>query len=80
MDLDQFCRRLEHSLIRPEGSISPDLPFAEIPKFDSMSQIEVILLMDELYGVQVPEQVIPTLTCVRDLAPLVEQAREVATS
>lgn len=71
MDMDQFCRRLEQSLQLPAASLTPDKAFADIDHFDSMAQIEVILLMDEMYGVQIEAETLPTLTYIRDLAPLV---------
>ena len=78
MDLDDFCRRLERVLELPDATLTPDTAFADVPHFDSMAQIEVILLMDELYGVQMPEDTLPTLTCIRDLAPLVADAQRAA--
>lgn len=75
MDLDAFCRQLEQALQRPAGSLSPDTAFRDIPNFDSMAQVEVILLLDERYGVQVPEDALPGLERIRDLAPLVAAAR-----
>lgn len=78
MDIDQFCRRLEQSLQLPAESLAPDTAFANIDHFDSMAQIEVILLMDELYGVQIGEDTLPTLTYIRDLAPLVTGAASAA--
>lgn len=73
MDLIDFCNELADVLQRPLGSITPDTAFADIPKFDSAAQIELILLLDERYGIQLPEDTLPHLTYVRDLAPLIEQ-------
>lgn len=73
MDLDDLCRQLEDVLQQPPHSIQPDTAFAAIPNFDSAAQIEVILLLDERYGVQIPDDTLPHLERVRDLAPLVEQ-------
>jgi acyl carrier protein len=71
VNVEEFCRRLEESLLQPANSITPERLFADIPNFDSMSQIEVVLLLDEMYGVQVPDGEIPNITCVQDLAPIV---------
>jgi acyl carrier protein len=78
MDLDELCRRLEEALQQPPQSIQPDTAFADIPNFDSAAQIEVILLLDERYGVQIPDDTLPRLERVRDLAPLVAAARGAA--
>ena len=78
MDLNLFCRRLEQALLQPDGSLTPDRPFADIPNFDSMSQIEVVLLLDEMYSVQIPDGMIPSITCVRDLEPFVLDRQSVA--
>lgn len=75
VDLDDFCRQLEDVLQRQPDSLQPDTAFAAIPNFDSMAQIEVILLLDERYGVQIPDDVLPRLTYIRDLAPLVDAGR-----
>ena len=74
MDLDQFCRRLEQSLHLEPNSIQPDTAFGDIPEFDSMSQIEVILLVDEMYDVQIPEETIPHLKTIRDVGKLVQES------
>lgn len=73
MDVEELCRQLEDVLQQPPRSIQPDTAFADLPNFDSAAQIEVILLLDERYGVQIPDDTLPHLERVRDLAPLVEQ-------
>ena len=77
MDLDAFCRRLERSLLLPPNSLHPDMELAQIEGFDSMSHIEVILLLDEMYHVQLPadDDFLDNVKRLRDLDPLVRAVR-----
>ncbi|MCL4544980.1 MAG: acyl carrier protein [Chloroflexi bacterium] len=75
MDLEQFCRELAEVLHLPSTSITPDSAFEDIPRFDSAAQIELILLLDERYGVQLPEETLPRLRTIRDLGPIVAKLR-----
>lgn len=77
MDLEVFCRRLERSLALPANSLDPDMEFDQIEGFDSMSHIEVILLLNEMYHVDLPDEddVLVNIKRIRDLDPLVGAVR-----
>ena len=80
MDVEALCRHLEEALQLPLFTLRPDTAFAAIPNFDSTAQIEVILLLDERYSVQIPDDTLPLLRYIRDLAPLVEAQTRTPTS
>jgi acyl carrier protein len=74
MDAEDFCRHMEQALFLEPHSTTPATPFADIPDFDSMSQVKILALVDELYDVQIPATAVPNIKSVRDMAPYVQRA------
>ena len=75
MNLDEFCRRLEQTLLLPDGSLTPDTVFVDIEHFDSMAQVKMLALVDELYDVQIPSSAFPSLKRARDIELFVNSAQ-----
>ncbi|MCI0519650.1 MAG: acyl carrier protein [Chloroflexi bacterium] len=48
----------------PPETTSPDLTFGDLPQWDSMGHMEVMLLLEERFGVEINADTIAALTSV----------------
>jgi acyl carrier protein len=47
-----------------EAQVTPDLAFGDLPQWDSMGHMEVMMLLEERYGVEINADTIAALTSV----------------
>jgi acyl carrier protein len=48
----------------PAGEATPDLAFGDLPQWDSMGHMEVMLLLEERYAVEINADTIASLTSI----------------
>jgi acyl carrier protein len=53
---------LVEALHIPREAATPDLAFGDLPQWDSMGHMEVMLLLEERFGVEISADTIATLT------------------
>lgn len=53
---------LSEALQIPGELVSPDLAFGDLPQWDSMGHMEVMMLLEERFGVEISADTIASLT------------------
>jgi acyl carrier protein len=48
----------------PQEMVGPDLSFGDLPQWDSMGHMEVMLRLEEVYGVEINAETIAALTSI----------------
>jgi len=64
---EQLC--IDAGSIKPEANIIDDL------KADSLSVVEMLMAIEEKFGVNVPDEDVPKLKTVQDIADYVEKKK-----
>ena len=64
---------LAEALQVPPDEISPQLAFGDLPQWDSMGHMEVILRLEESYGIEVNADTIAGLTSVPAICSYLEE-------
>jgi acyl carrier protein len=59
--IEQVRALLSAALQVPEDQITPDLAFGDIPQWDSMGHMEVIMSLENLFGVEISPDTITDL-------------------
>ena len=59
--IEQVRALLSAALQVPEDQITPDLAFGDIPQWDSMGHMEVIMSLENLFGVEISPDTISDL-------------------
>ena len=59
--IEQVRALLSAALQVPEDQITPDLTFGDIPQWDSMGHMEVIMSLENLFGVEISPDTISDL-------------------
>jgi len=60
----------------PEGTITPDMSFGDIPQWDSMGHMNLMMILEEKFGVEVSAEVIGGLTNVPIICDFLESHRK----
>jgi len=55
---------LAEALQVPIETVPPDIGFGDLPQWDSMGHMEVMLLLDQRYGVEINAETIAALTSI----------------
>jgi acyl carrier protein len=55
---------LVEALHIPEAQATPDLAFGDLPQWDSMGHMEVMMLLEQRYNVEINADTIAALTSV----------------
>ncbi len=61
---EQVCSLLAGALQVPAEAITADLSFGDLPQWDSMGHMEVMMQLEERFGVEVSADTIAALTSV----------------
>jgi len=59
--IEQVRALLSEALQVPEDQITPDLAFGDIPQWDSMGNMEVLMSLENLFGVEISPDTITDL-------------------
>ena len=59
--IEQVRALLSEALQVPEDQISPDLTFGDIPQWDSMGHMEVLMSLENHYGIEINPDTITDL-------------------
>jgi acyl carrier protein len=59
--IEQVRALLSEALQVPEDQITPDLAFGDIPQWDSMGHMEVLMSLENLFGVEISPDTITDL-------------------
>ena len=62
--LSQVQAVLVNALQVPPETVTPDLNFGDIPQWDSMGHMEVMMWLESEYGVEINAETIASLTSV----------------
>lgn len=57
----------------PPAEISPDLAFGDLPQWDSMGHMELMLLLEEQFGVEINTETIAELVSVPAIIQYLEE-------
>lgn len=57
----------------PEEVITSDLSFGDIPQWDSLGHMEIILKLEESYGLAIDTELIAKLVSVREIYQFLEE-------
>jgi|YNPBryulayer2012_1023412.scaffolds.fasta_scaffold01111_9 acyl carrier protein len=80
-DLAQRIREaLSLALQVPLDEITPDLAFGDLPQWDSMGHMEVMMRLEEFFGVEINADTIATLTSFEAIRQYLENHPSGATS
>lgn len=60
----QIQSALVEALQVPAGLVTPQLAFGDIPQWDSMGHMEVMLVLEERFGVEINNDTIAGLTSI----------------
>ena len=55
---------LVEALRLPEAQVTPDLAFGDLPQWDSMGHMEVMMRLEELFGIEINADTIAALTSI----------------
>ncbi len=72
-NLDQIRELLSQALQLPLEQIHPELAFGDYPQWDSMGHMEVMMLLEEHYGVEVNSDTIGALTSIPEICRYLEE-------
>jgi acyl carrier protein len=61
---EQVCDLLAGALQVPAGAVTAELSFGDLPEWDSMGHMEVMMQLEERFGVEVSADTIAALTSV----------------
>ena len=56
----------------PEDMITPDLAFGDLPQWDSLGHMEVMMLLEEHFGVEINADTIASLISVPEIYAYLE--------
>jgi len=62
--VEQIQTLLAEALQVPQEAIAPDLSFGDLPQWDSMGHMEVMLRLEERFGIEINADNIALLTSI----------------
>jgi len=77
MDIStNLCNRVQFALAEAlqisQDQVSPDLAFGDLPQWDSMGHMEVMMRLEEHFGVEINADTIAALTSVPAICAYLE--------
>lgn len=61
---EQISRLLAEALQVPLEAVTKDLQFGDLPQWDSMGHMEVMILLEQKFGIEINQDTIAELTSV----------------
>ena len=71
--IEQVQNILAEAIQVPLEEITPDLAFGDLPQWDSMGHMEVMLRLEEKFGVEITADTIAALTSIPEICKHLEQ-------
>ena len=68
---------LVEALQVPVNQVNPDLAFGDLPQWDSMGHMEVMMLLEEQFGIEITADTIANLTSVASIRDYLEEQEHV---
>jgi len=73
-DLNQQVQAVLVEALKVEPElVTPELAFGDIPQWDSMGHMEVMMLLEEYFGVEINPDTIATLVSVPEICIYIDQ-------
>jgi acyl carrier protein len=73
MEDDQLTEKIQAALVEalrvPPELVTPDLAFGDLPQWDSMGHMEVMMVLEQYFGIEINNDTIAGLTSV----PIIRQ-------
>ena len=73
MDFEKLVGMIAEQLGIDAGSITPDSRFREDLKADSLDIAELVIELEENFGIEISDEDIPTISTVGDIARYIEE-------
>ena len=70
---EQVCKILTEALRVEAGDIGPETQFGDLPQWDSMGHMEVLVALEKEYGVEITAESITDLVSVPLIVAHIEQ-------
>ncbi len=71
--VEQVQALLAEALQVPQEAIPPDLSFGDLPQWDSMGHMEVMLRLEERFGVEINAETIAQLTSLSTICAYLKE-------
>lgn len=71
--IEQIQVLITEAIQVPVENITPDLAFGDLPQWDSMGHMEVMLRLEEQFGVEINADTIATLISIPEIIRYLEQ-------
>jgi acyl carrier protein len=71
--IEQVQALLAEAIQAPIEEVTPDLAFGDLPQWDSMGHMEVMLRLEEKFGVEINADTIAALTSIPEILKHLEQ-------
>jgi acyl carrier protein len=75
--MEEFIELFVESMEIEDREVKPEDSFRDFPEWDSLTQLTLIAMLDEHYGVEIEMAEFNTLITVGDLARAVEKHKKV---
>jgi citrate synthase len=64
---------LADALQIPEDQVSPDLAFGDLPQWDSMGHMEVMMSLETRFGIEINAETIAALTSIAAIRDYIQE-------
>jgi acyl carrier protein len=70
----RLCQLVAKVLEVEENAVSPETGPMSLPEWDSFKHVQLVVTIEETYGVQLPTEEIVNLFSVKDIAKLLQES------
>ncbi len=74
-DADRLVALVTEALQLPAGSLSPDSTSAELGEWDSLAHLQILMRVEEEFGVSVEMEVAAELASISEILDYIERKR-----
>ncbi len=71
--VDQIQTLLIEALQVPADQVNPDLAFGDLPQWDSMGHMEVMMSLETRFGIEINADTIATLTSIPAICTYIQE-------
>jgi acyl carrier protein len=64
MTIEKIQATLAEALNIPSDQVPPDLAFGDLPQWDSMGHMEVMMFLEQNFGIEINNETIANLTSI----------------
>jgi len=72
---DQVQKLIAEAFQVPSDLVTPELAFGDIPQWDSLGHMEIMLRLEEQFGVKIDSDTIAELISVREICQHLQELR-----